>query len=197
MTERINIGRNGFILPEPQTILGTMIAGRPNFMALAWVTRVNYSPCIMAIAVNAGHASNAAIRDTGQFSLNIPGTDMVEVTDYVGLTSGKRTDKSTLFNVQRGVLQSAPLIDECPISMEFDVIQTVDLPTNTLFLGELAATWTREEFMTDGYVDVEKVRPFTLTMPDNRYWAVGVQVGRAWHDGKALRDTLRQDRNDG
>nr|GBO97847.1 flavoredoxin [Nitratidesulfovibrio sp. HK-II] len=26
-----------------------------------------------------------------------------------------------------------------------------------------------------------------LTMPDNRYWSMGDVVGRAWHDGKALR----------
>jgi hypothetical protein len=26
--------------------------------------------------------------------------------------------------------------------------------------------------------------PFTLTMPDNRYWAVGQQAGRAWRDRK-------------
>jgi flavin reductase (DIM6/NTAB) family NADH-FMN oxidoreductase RutF len=193
MHERINIGKNGFILPEPQTILGTMIGDRPNFMALAWVTRVNYSPCIMAIAVNQGHASNKAIRDTGQFSLNIPGTDMVEVTDCVGLVTGKHVDKSPLFEVHHGVLPDAPLIRQCPVAMEFQVVHTLDLPTNTLFVAELAAIWTEERFMTDGYVDVDKVRPFTLTMPDNRYWAVGDQVGRAWHDGKPLCDRLHDD----
>ena len=191
MSERINIGDNAFILPEPQTILGTMLDGKPNFMALAWITRLNYKPCIMGIGVNQGHASNRAIRDTGQFSINLPGVDMVEITDYVGLASGNRTDKSGLFDVHFGELDHAPLIRACPLSLEFQVIQTIDLPTNTLFVAELKGAWTEERFMTDGYVDVEKVRPFTLTMPDNRFWAVGDQVGRAWHDGKALRDRLK------
>ncbi len=33
MTRRINIGDNAFTLPEPQTILGIMLNGKPNFMA--------------------------------------------------------------------------------------------------------------------------------------------------------------------
>lgn len=35
MSGRINIDNNAFILPEPQTILGTMRDGRPNFMVMA------------------------------------------------------------------------------------------------------------------------------------------------------------------
>lgn len=192
MSERINIGDNAFIIPEPQTILGTMIDGKPNFMALAWITRLNYKPCIMGMGVNQGHASNAAIRETGQFSINIPDTSMVEITDYAGLASGNRTDKSTLFDVHHGELKNAPLIKDCPLSMEFKLIETVELPSNTLFVGQMVAAWTEERYMTNGYVDVEKVRPFTLTMPDNRFWAVGEQVGRAWHDGKAVRDKLKK-----
>lgn len=191
MSERINIGNNAFIIPEPQTILGTMLDGKPNFMALAWITRLNYKPCIMGIGVNQGHASNRAIRENKEFSINIPNEEMVEITDYVGLTSGNRTDKSTVFDVHFGELKNAPLIKSCPLSMEFKLTQRVNLPTNTLFIGELVAAWTEEKFMTDGYVDVQKVRPITLTMPDNKYWAVGKQVGQAWHAGKAIKNRLK------
>lgn len=191
MSERINIGNNAFVLPEPQTIVGSMLDDKPNFMALAWITRLNYKPCLMGIAVNQGHATHKAIKTTGQFSVNLPSVDMVEATDYVGLASGNRTDKSTVFQTCFGELDNAPLIKESPLSMEFEVVQTVDMPTNTMFIGELKAAWTEERYMTDGYVDVEKIRPITLTMPDNRYWAIGDQVGRAWHDGKAMRDRIK------
>ncbi len=192
MSNRINIGSNAFLLPEPQNILGTMLNGKPNFMALAWATRLNSKPCLMGISVNKRHASHTAIVKTGQFSLNIPSVDMIEVTDYVGLASGNRTDKSSLLDVHFGELENAPLIKECPLSMELRLIKTVDLPTNTLFIGEVISAWSEDRFMTNGYVDIEKVRPFTLTMPDNRYWAFGEQVGRAWHDGKAMRDRLKE-----
>jgi len=187
MSERINIGDNAFILPEPQTILGTMLDGRPNFMAMAWVTRVNYNPCIMAMAVNKKHASHRAILETGQYSINLPSVDMVAETDYAGLASGNRTDKSDLFEVHFGELENAPLIKQCPLAMEFTLLNKMELTNDTVFVGQLVDAWSEERFLTDGHVDVTKARPFTLTMPDNRYWAVGEQVGRAWHDGKTLR----------
>jgi hypothetical protein len=42
--------------------------------------------------------------------------------------------------------------------------------------------------VTDGKPDLEKIRPFSLTMPDNRYWAVGEYAGQAWESGKQYRE---------
>ena len=32
-----------------------------------------------------------------------------------------------------------------------------------------------------------KVKPFVLSMPDNRFWALGECVGKAWQEGKGLK----------
>jgi len=45
-----------------------------------------------------------------------------------------------------------------------------------------------EGCMTDGKPDIGKIRPFTLTMPDNRYWRIGPPAGKAWQAGKALKN---------
>ena len=105
LMEKINIGTHGFTLPMPQSILGTHYEGRTNYMALGWVTRVNFKPQLIGIGVNKGHASNKAIRETRQFSINFPSVDMVELTDYAGLVSGKRTNKSGLFEPYYGKLE--------------------------------------------------------------------------------------------
>ncbi|MCT4627402.1 flavin reductase family protein [Halodesulfovibrio sp.] len=185
--EKVNIGPQGFTLPMPQAILGTHIEGRPNYMALGWVTRVNYSPPLIGIGVHKGHATHQAITETGQFSINFPSTEMVNITDYVGLVSNKRVDKSELFDRFYGELKDAPLIKECPLSLECKLYETVSLPTNTLFIGEIVGTWCEERYMTDGVPDISKIKPFVLTMPDNRYWEVGRCVGHAWKAGKALK----------
>lgn len=189
---KITIEKNLFCLPWTQTILGTMHNGKPNFMALDWVTRANFNPPMMGICVNNGHASNAAVRSTGEFSVNVPDVGMVEVTDYTGLVSGKNTDKSGLFEVFSGELKAAPMITACPINLECRVVRTVDLPTNTFFIGEIVNIYTEDRFLTDGKPDVKKVRPFLLTMPDNGYWAVGENLGKAWQAGQVLRDRLKK-----
>jgi hypothetical protein len=59
--------------------------------------------------------------------------------------------------------------------------------TTKLLLGDVVEVYTEERFMTDGRPDIHKINPFTLTMPDNRYWGVGKVVGKAWSDGKKLK----------
>ncbi len=189
---KITIEKNLFCLPWTQTILGTHLEGRVNFMALDWLTRVNYNPPMLGICVNKMNASHSAILETGEFSINIPSVDMVEVTDYTGLVSGKRVDKSGLFEVFYGELKAAPMIVRCPITMECKVIKNVELPTNRFFIAEIINIYSEEQFMTDGKPDVKKVNPFLLTMPDNRFWSVGECVGKAWKEGNALRERLKQ-----
>jgi flavin reductase (DIM6/NTAB) family NADH-FMN oxidoreductase RutF len=101
--------KNLFCLPWAQTILGTHLDGKVNFMALDWLTRMNFKPAMLGICVNKNSASHGAITDTGEFSVNLPASGMVEVTDYTGIVSGKSTDKSDLFEVYYGELRAAPL----------------------------------------------------------------------------------------
>jgi flavin reductase (DIM6/NTAB) family NADH-FMN oxidoreductase RutF len=187
---KITVEKNLFCLPWTQTLLGTHVNGKVNFMALDWLTRVNYQPAMLGICVNKGHATNAAIRQTGEFSINVPTVDMVAVTDYCGIVSGSKVDKSKLFEVFYGELKSAPLIIACPLNIECKLVQTVDLPTNTLFIGEIKNIYSEEKYLENGKPDVKKVQPFLLTMPDNRFWSVGEQVGNAWKDGVKYKEQL-------
>jgi flavin reductase (DIM6/NTAB) family NADH-FMN oxidoreductase RutF len=55
-----------------------------------------------------------------------------------------------------------------------------------LYIGEIVASWADESCMTEGKLDIQKLNPLLLTMPDNRYWTVGAFVGNAWEAGKGL-----------
>ena len=190
--DKITIDKGLFCLPWTQTILGTHLDGKVNFMALDWLTRVNFSPPMLGICVNKQHASHGAILTTKEYSVNVPTVDMVEVTDYTGLVSGKRVDKSKLFEVFYGELKAAPMIMQCPITMECRVVEVVSLPTNSFFIGEIVGIFSEERFLTDGKPDVKKANPFLLTMPDNRFWSIGECVGKAWNAGSVLRDQQKQ-----
>ena len=193
---KIKIDKNLFCLPWTQALLGTHLNGKVNFMALDWMTRVNYDPVMFGICVNKRNASNAAIKDTGEFSINVPTVDMVAVTDYCGIVSGSKTDKSDLFEVFYGELKAAPLIEICPINIECKLTQTIELPTNTFFIGEVLNIYSKEDFLTDGKPDVKKVNPFLLTMPDNSFWSIGENVGKAWNAGAKYREQLKQHKSE-
>ena len=185
--EKLNIGTNAFLFPMPMVIVGSCMGERPNFMAVAWVSRVNAKPPILGIALGRRHATTNAIKEAGEFSINIPSVDLLKQTDLVGIFSGREFDKSRVFEVFYGSLPKAPMISQCPVTFECTLSQAVELPDDTLFLGEVKAVWSEEKYLTDEKPDIQKIHPFCLTMPDNRYWAVGPFVGKAWHDGLPLK----------
>jgi flavin reductase (DIM6/NTAB) family NADH-FMN oxidoreductase RutF len=185
--EKITIDSGAaFLFPMPMVLVGSVVKGKVNFMAAAWVSRVNFKPPLFAIALGPHH-TNKGIDENKEFSINIPDVSLIEKTDYCGLVSGSKTDKSELFDVFFGDLSKAPLIKECPVCMSFTLFDTVKLPFNTLYIGEPKEVFTEEKYMTDNVLDIQKVNPFTLTMPDNNYWAVGENLGKAWNRGKSLK----------
>ncbi len=185
---KINIGNQAFMCPMPVVLVGTTVGESANFMTVGWISRVNYKPALVGAAISKGHFTSKGILETGAFSVNVPSADMAEVTDYCGLVSGKKTDKAKRFTLFYGELKTVPMIEECPLTMECKLYQTVDLPTNYLFLGEIVATYCEEACLGDGNPDIEKISPLTLTMPDNRYWRAGGYVGDAWSMGKKLKE---------
>jgi flavin reductase (DIM6/NTAB) family NADH-FMN oxidoreductase RutF len=79
------------------------------------------------------------------------------------------------------------MIEECPANMECRVIQTLDLGTHEIFIGEIAASYCQEDCLTQGKgEDLLKVNPILFSMSGGRYFAVGREIGRAWDAGKLL-----------
>ena len=180
-----------FVPITTQTILGSRVEGRANFMALAWLTRVNFQPPMIAVSVNKNNKSCQGILENNEFSLNVPSPDLMELTDYTGLVSGRNTDKSGLFEVYYGSLRAAPLIAECPVNVELKLAHKIELPTNWCFIGEVVGVKADETILTNGAPDPEKYNPFVLSMPDNRYRRLGDAFGNAWQAGKAVKEKLK------
>lgn len=185
--EKIKIDNNAFIYPMPMTVVGSVLNDKENYMAVGWVSRVNFNPPMIGIALGKNHATNEGIHKNREFSVNVPSRKSIETVDYVGLVTAKAIDKSKTFQPFYGELKFAPMIQEFPVTMECRLFQAVDLPSNTFFIGEIVGAYAHENCLTDGKPDIKKIDPFTLTMPDCNYWAVGENIGKAWSIGKSLK----------
>jgi flavin reductase (DIM6/NTAB) family NADH-FMN oxidoreductase RutF len=181
-----NVGRGFDLYPMPVVIVGALTDGKPNFMTAAWLTKIHSDPPMLALSLGERQHTAKGIRQTGQFSINYPTVDQATLADYLGLVHGDKVDKSAQFEIFTGSLESAPMAFECPVSLECRVTQTIDLPHDYLFLGEVVNVYATESVLTGGKIDPVKLRPFMLTMPDNSYWTLGDRVGSAWDIGKAL-----------
>jgi flavin reductase (DIM6/NTAB) family NADH-FMN oxidoreductase RutF len=91
---------------------------------------------MIGVALGKGHHTNEGIRDHKEFSINIPGVDLIKAVDYVGLVSGAKTDKSKIFESFQGQLKYAPMIRYCPVNLECKAVTKVDFPSNEFFVGD-------------------------------------------------------------
>ncbi|MFX0107725.1 MAG: flavin reductase family protein [Candidatus Hodarchaeota archaeon] len=174
--------------PKPIVLVGSLVNGRPNFFTVAWISRINFKPNLWAISMGRKKYTLEGIRHNQTFSVNIPGAGLVEKTDYCGIYSGRKVDKSTLFNVFYGELETAPMIQECPICIECTLYGIIELPNIMQVIGEVKHIYSEEKYLTDGAIDHRKVNPFVFTRPDDNYWTLGETIGRAWEVGKELKN---------
>lgn len=181
---KVKISQGAVCYPMPMTLVGATVDGKPNFLAVAWAARVNYKPPMVAVALGKSHYTNGGIHANKTFSVNVPSVDLVKETDHCGLVSGKKEDKSRVFDVFYGELKTAPMVSRCPLCMECKLVDTLDMEIDTLFIGEIVSIHCDEACLTDGNPDIAKINPFIFSSPDHHYWTLGQKIGKAWDIGK-------------
>ena len=184
---RKNFGAKAYCYPQPVFILAAYGEdGTPNAMNAAWggISEENE----LSLCISAGHKTTKDILSRGAFTVSMADADHVAACDYVGLASGNRVkDKFARagFHAEPSEFVDAPLIKELPISLECR-LKCYD-PETCRMGGEIVNVSVDESVLTDGKVDVKKAKPITFDPFNNTYVVLGDTVGKAFHDGKALK----------
>ena len=187
---KIRVGAQGLIYPMPVTLIGANVDDKPNFMAVAWCGIANGEPPMISAAIRHQRYTLRGIRQNMTFSVNVPSVDMVKETDYCGIISGAKVDKVEVcqFKVFFGKLESAPLIEQCPINLECKVEHILDLGSHALVIGRVEEAHVSENCLTSGEPDVSKIKPFTFIIGKARhYQALGDIVAKAFSIGEELK----------
>jgi len=181
-----------YVFPTPVVLVGANIKGKPNFNAIGWVCGLEFNPPLVSICSNQAHHNNVGIKENQTFSVNTPSVEMVEIADYCGIKSGKKVDKSEIFDVFYGELKTAPMIKEACLNLECKLIHIVDTKeiSNTkmghdIFIGEVVQAYADKKYLSNGVPDVAKIKPFVLSTSMNKaiYYEMGKEIGRAWNVG--------------
>ena len=176
------------LYPTPTTIVGAIVDGKANFITIAHIGIVNHArPYLISLSMAKPHYTNTGIKENKAFSVNIPSENLVVETDYVGLVSGKKTDKSKVFEIFYGNTENAPMIMPCPINMECTLYDIYDTPTHDLFIGEIIETYADESVLKGGKVDLAKVKPLLFDMSSIQYWSIGNALAKCWNVGKKMK----------
>ncbi|MFX0067987.1 MAG: flavin reductase family protein [Promethearchaeota archaeon] len=182
------IGAKNFLYPMPTTLVGANVKNKPNYEAIAYCGIVNFKPPMISIASAKSHYTNIGINENKTFSVNIPSEEMVKATDYCGIVSGHKVDKSNIFETFYGKLKTAPMIMECPVNLECRLIVNLFFGgIDEIFIGEIVEVYAEEKYLTKGLPDIKKIKPIIYSVYDDNYWRVGEHLGHAFRIGKEFK----------
>jgi flavin reductase (DIM6/NTAB) family NADH-FMN oxidoreductase RutF len=180
----------GLRYPLPVTLVGATVKGKPNYLTIAFFAILSHLPPIISVSLYKNHYSVKGIKENGAFSVNIPSADMVKATDYCGIVSGRKVDKSNLFKSFYGQLNTAPMIEECPLNFECKLFRTIETGNNLIFLGEVVSVYANEEVLIEGVPDIRGIDPLVLFGSVYHSWKFGPDIAGAYRIGKKLKDSV-------
>lgn len=158
MSDKIQIKVNTTLYPVPVVLISCGAGEEANVFSLNRISSCNAEPPMIAISVRPGRASHNIIDRQGEFVVNIPRPAMEIVSDFVGTTTLRETDKwvETGLTRLKAARVQPTLLAECPVNLECRVVQTVRLPSHSLFIAEVVALQADAEIVDDhGEVDFD------------------------------------------
>jgi len=154
--------------------------GSPNIITLGEVFNLSIgSPVIVGIAIAPGRYSHALISRTREFVVNLPTIDILRQADACGHVSGRDVDKFALTGLTPLPAQKVrpPLIAECPVNLECEVLDIQTIGDHDLFQGRVLVEHVNEDAVgPDGRIRVDRLRPFAFLFGE--YWGVTERLGK-------------------
>lgn len=182
---RKNFGPNHALMttPQPCVMIATWDADKnPDVMMAAWAGQYDARQIVISLSE---HKTTDNLRITNAFTVSFADERTVKESDYFGIASGRKVaDKVARagFTVSPSPNVDAPIINEYPLTLECKVVSFED----GILVGEVVNMSADESILTDGKVDLAKLKPIVFDAASLTYRAVGEVVGKAWGAGQEL-----------
>lgn len=182
---RKNFGPNHALVttPQPCVMIATWDKNHnPDVMMAAWAGQYDSKHIVISLSK---HKTTENLELTGAFTVSFADERTVAESDYFGLVSGNDVPDKVAragFTVTPSPNVDAPIVNEYPLTLECKVVSWAD----GVLIGEIVNQSADERILTDGKVDLAKLKPIVFDAAGVCYRALGDVVGGAWQAGKAF-----------
>ncbi len=152
----------GFLATKPTMIITTRHkSGIVN--AAVFGAYTNLSSSEVGIAIAKEHHTHRNITRDGEFTINIPGADMVKtiavLADNVPETESEV--ETAGLTLKQGLYIGVPSIKECVAAVEMRYSKTFAIGHHDFIVGEIVGGWIKKAFLDDdGRINIFKARVF-------------------------------------
>ena len=157
-------------------LVGALVNGRPNYLVIGYIAPFNFGKHIF-FSIYKKRYTRIGIHENKTFSVNIPTEEILAKTEICGSKSGREYDKSKIFHTFYGELKTAPMIEQCPISIECEVTEILDYDQNEGIIGKVIKSYVDSQFLIEDKIDWRKIHPILwATGGDFNYYRLGGRI---------------------
>lgn len=168
-----------FIYPIPAVMVSCGTMEESNIITVAWTGILNTNPAMCYISVRPERYSHDIIKENCEFAINLTTRQLAYATDWCGVKSGRDVDKFKEMKLtkERANIIKAPLIKECPVSVECKVKEIVQLGSHDMFVAEIVAIDADEKYIDEkGAFDISKCD--LIAYANGGYYPLESKIGK-------------------
>ena len=166
------------LAPVPAVLVSCgVVPEEYNIMAASWCGTCCSRPPMAYVSLRPATLSHGILCRTGEFVINLPTRDQLELVDWCGTASGRehRKFQEKGLTPVPGSQIAAPAIAECPVNIELRVVHQIHLGSHDMFVGEVLAVHAEEGLVdANGRIRLEDLE--TVCNMGSRYVALGVYI---------------------
>lgn len=140
------------VQPVPKTIVSCRDKdGKNNALVVGFTANVSLDPAMVMVGIVPSRYSHHMVKESGCFVINLPSENFKKEYGYLGSVSGRDEDKFAALNLKWEDANNvdAPILTDCPVSIECSVIDSIMPGTHELFIGKVEAVHVDEEYLDD------------------------------------------------
>ena len=172
-------GRGGALLaPVPPVMVSCGDMDKSNIVTVAWTGILNTIPPKTYISLRPSRYSYEIIKEKGEFVINLTPAELIRTADSCGVYTGRKVDKFAKYSLTKteAFEVAAPLIGECPLSLECRVTDIIPLGSHDMFIADIVAVDV-DETLLDKEGKLCLGRAHLAAFAHGEYFELGKKIG--------------------
>lgn len=176
--EKISWQGGALIAPVPAVMVSCGNMESSNIITVAWCGITNTIPPKTYISVRPSRHSFNIIKESREFVINLVPSTLAKTADFCGVYTGKKVDKFAKCKLtkEQASKVSAPLIGECPISIECKVTDIIPLGSHHMFLADIVAVNVEKRLLDGDRLCIN--RAHLCAFAHGEYYKLGERIGK-------------------
>lgn len=183
------------LAPLPAVMISCGTTEKANVMTAAWTGILCTKPPMTYVSIRPSRYSYEIIKEGGEFVINLTTAEMVRITDFCGVKSGRDMDKITKcgLHTEPASRVSAPIISESPLSLECRVTEVRPLGSHDMFIAEIVSVSADSRYIdADGRIALDKAG--LMAYSHGEYFALGKKLGTFGYSVRKKKRSSRRKR---